>query len=149
MGTYTCLQYHFVFATKDREPYITEEIRPRLYDYIGATIRADGGVLKAIGGMPDHLHLFVSFRADMAISDLMRDVKANSSGWIRQNFDLGNRFQWQVGYGAFTVSRSQAKKLESYIARQTEHHRKKSFKEELIELLEAHGIEYDERYLWE
>lgn len=85
-GTYTCLQYHVVFSTKGREPWIGEDLRPRLYDYLGGIIRDEGGKLYAIGGMPDHLHLYFRYHTDGSLGELMRNLKSHSSGWIHREF---------------------------------------------------------------
>lgn len=145
-GTYTQLLYHIVFSTKYREPWIGPGLADRLYPYMGGIVRAERGSLLAVGGIEDHIHLLLRWRADAALSDLMRTVKARSSRWVHETFpDLGG-FAWQEGYAAFTVSRSQQDPVNAYIATQREHHRKESFLSELIRLLEAHGVEYDERY---
>ena len=147
-STLTNLLYHVVFSTKGRLPLITGEIRDPLYRYIGGIIRNQGGTLIEIGGVADHVHLLARFPASKAVSDMLRDVKSDSSGWINQE-RRHERFGWQTGYGAFTVSQSQVRTVRRYIRRQEEHHRRTSFKEELIALLEKHEIEYDERYLWD
>ncbi len=145
--SFTNLIYHIVFSTKDRRTLITEAYQPRLYDYIGGTIRGLGGISLAINGTEDHVHLLAKLRPDKALSDVLRDLKANASGWMHDVFPELKDFSWQRGYGAFTVSQSNVEKVQGYIARQKEHHQKKSFRDEFIEFLEANGIEYDERYL--
>src|SRR6266571_1545892 len=147
--SYTNLLYHIVFSTKDREGWLDEEISPRLYEYLGGAMNSEGGVGIRINGCPDHIHLLAKLRQDKAVSDVLRAIKANSSGWIHRTFRGFRGFEWQSGYGAFTVSQSQAEKVQRYIANQQRHHQRVSFKEELVALLEAHGIEYDERYLWD
>jgi REP element-mobilizing transposase RayT len=144
--TYTRLLFHLVFSTKNREPLIEDAWRPELHSYIGGILRNRKADLLAAGGIPDHMHLLVRSPADWAVSDLVRDIKAVSSRWRR---DLGDRgFAWQNGYGAFTVSASMAATVTDYINNQPEHHRKQSFREEFVEFLRRHGIEYDEKYLW-
>jgi len=147
-GTFTSIQFHLVFSTHNWEPYITPDLKPRLYEYIGGIIRSKGGVLYEIGGTADHVHLLIRCRADEALADLLRDLKSHSSLWIHQTFPDLRNFAWQSGYGAFTVSQSQSDKVKGYIRKQVEHHRKKTFKEEFTEFLKAHQIEYDERYIW-
>ncbi len=115
---------------------------------MGGAIRKEGGVALIINGTADHVHILAKMRQDKAVSDIARSIKANSSGWIRDNFADLRRFRWQNGYAAFTVSTSQVPRTHYYIANQEEHHKKRSFKEELRALLRANGIEYDERYLW-
>jgi putative transposase len=137
-----------VFATKNRQPIISDDVKPRLYDYIGGTIRKQGGIALAINGMDDDVHVLAKLRADKAVSDVLRDLKANSSGWMKDVFPELKDFSWQNGYGAFTVSASQIEKVKEYIANQEEHHRKVgSFRDEFIKLLNANEIEFDEKYL--
>jgi len=142
-NTYTTLLVHFVFGTKNRTAAIPDELREELYSYIGGIVRGEGGSLQAIGGMPDHLHLLIWVSPRTSISNLMQKVKANSSRWLRQRIHRGS-FAWQ---SAFSVSESATAAVTRYIANQQEHHRKRSFREEVVELLERHGMEYDARYL--
>ncbi len=115
--------------------------------YLGGVVRNVEGVPEAIGGVADHVHLLVGLRATARLADVVRDVKAVSSRWVHE--DAGDReFSWQEGYGAFTVSASQRDMVREYIARQEEHHRKRTFQEEYVELLKRSGVEYDDRYLW-
>jgi REP element-mobilizing transposase RayT len=144
-STFTNLLFHIVFSTKDRIPAIHGGLREPLYEYMGGIIRSEGGILLEIGGVPDHVHLLVKSKADIAISDFVGHIKAGSSKW--HNRKEVNRFEWQAGYGAFSVSESQVSKVRKYIQTQEAHHAKVSFKDELITLLKKHGIEYDERYL--
>jgi REP element-mobilizing transposase RayT len=145
--SYTNLIYHIIFSAKDRQPLITDTIQSRLYDYIGGTIRRQGGVSLAINGTEDHVHLLAKLRPDKALSDVLRDLKANASGWMHDLFPELKDFSWQRGYSAFTVGRSDIKQVQGYIARQKEHHQKQSFRDEFIEFMRLNGIEYDERYL--
>ena len=147
-SSYTNLLYHFVFSTKNREPLITDDKQPSLYDYMGGILRSHGGISLEINGMPDHVHLLAKLRPDKAVSNLLRDLKANASGWMHKVFPELNGFRWQDGYGAFTVSQSQVEQVSQYIRRQQQHHQKKSFKDEFIALLRINGIEFNERYLW-
>lgn len=126
---------------------ITTDVRARLYEYIGGTIRGLGGVMLSIGGIEDHNHVLTKLRPDRSVSDLLRDLKANSSGRMHDVFPELKDFSWQRGYGAFTVSASQVDKVRQYIANQEEHHREQDFREEFIGLLIKNGIEFDERYL--
>jgi REP-associated tyrosine transposase len=146
--SFTNLIYHIVFSTKDRQPLITDAHQTRLYDYIGGTIRELGGILLAINGTEDHVHLLAKLRPDKALSDVLRDLKANASGWMHDVFPDLKDFSWQRGYGAFTVSQSNVEKVQDYIARQREHHQKKSSRDEFIGFLEANCVEYDDRDLW-
>lgn len=118
-----------------------------MYSFIGGVIRNRRCVLMAAGGMPDHVHLLVSLNPTIALADLIRDMKANSSGWLKENHvDLAG-FGWQGGYGAFGVSQSNIEVVREYLGKQEEHHRKLSFREEYIRLLEKHGVEHDPRYV--
>ena len=145
--SYTNLLYHIIFSTKARRPLITEAYQSRLYDYIGGTIRGLGGISLELNGTEDHVHLLAKLRPDTALSDVLRDLKANASGWMHDVFPDLAHFSWQRGYGAFTVSQSNVEEVRHYIARQKEHHQRISFRDEFIEFLKVNGIEYDERYL--
>ena len=143
-----CLSVHFVFSTKDRGPWIREEWAPRLYEYIGGIAHAERCQLLAAGGMPDHVHLLISMARTIAVADLMRLVKATSSKWIHETFP-GQSFGWQNGYGAFAVGRAGEEVVRGYIARQAEHHAGCSYQDEYRALLRDHGLEWDERYVWD
>ena len=145
--SYTNLLYHVVFSTKDRRPLITPEHEPRLYNYIGGIVRSAGGISLALNGTEDHIHLLTKLRPDCALSDVLRDLKANATGWMHDVFPSLKNFSWQRGYGAFTVSQSNVEEVRNYIARQKQHHRKTSFREEFIQFLQENGIEYDERFI--
>jgi len=146
--SYTNLIYHIVFSTKNRAPLITPEREQRLYEYIGGVIRGLGGILLCINGVEDHLHLLVKLRPDKSVSDILRDLKSNSSGWMHDVFSDAAEFSWQNGYGAFTVSESQIGRVVNYIERQKEHHRKESFENEFMSMLQKNGIEFERKYLW-
>jgi len=145
--SYTNLLYHIVFSTKDRRPLITPDYEVRLYDYIGGTIRDLGGISLALNGTEDHVHLLAKLRPDRALSDVLRKLKANASGWMHRVFPRLENFTWQRGYGAFTVSQSNVREVIEYIARQKQHHKKISFRDEFIRFLIANEIKFDERYL--
>jgi REP element-mobilizing transposase RayT len=148
-GTYSQILLHAVFSTKHREPWITEDIRERLYKYVGGIVRGEKGVLYEIGGVEDHVHMYLRWRPDATISDLMRDVKAHSSLWVHQTFPRLQAFAWQEGYSVFTVSKSQEEAVKQYIRNQAEHHKKEDFKSELLRMLRLHEIEFDERYVFD
>jgi REP element-mobilizing transposase RayT len=145
--SYTNLLYHLVFSTKDRRPLITSEYEPRLYEYIGGSIRGFGGILLETKGTADHIHVLAKLRPDRALSDVLRDLKANASGWMHDVFPALKDFSWQRSYGAFTVSQSRVEEVRRYIARQKEHHASVSFRDEFRQFLKDNGIEYDERYV--
>jgi putative transposase len=148
-GTYSHLRFHLIFSAKNREPLITQEIQIRLYPFIGGIVRDEKGVLLEIGGMPDHVHLLVGWRTDDSLANLLRNIKSRSSGWIHETFPESRTFRWQEGYGAFSVSHSQAARVRRYIQNQAAHHRKKTFKEEYLEFLRAHEIEFDEQQVFD
>jgi REP element-mobilizing transposase RayT len=147
--TLTSLLVHLVFSTKHREPIITPEVEPHLFAYIGGILKNNQSRLLDAGGTSDHIHLLVSQSKNIALSALLKDVKGDSSLWIKSQGHEFRDFHWQEGYGAFSFGKGDLPKLRGYVATQKEHHRKRTFKEELIYLLEESGIEYDERYLWD
>jgi putative transposase len=148
-STLTNLLYHIVFSTKNRRPLIMSDVRDELHRYLGGIIRGEGGIAIDIGGMPDHVHILAKLKPNVAVSDVLRVLKANSSKWCNDKFASQRDFGWQDGYAAFSVSESQAQKVAEYIRNQEEHHRQRDFKSELIELLRRHGIEFNEQYLWD
>jgi putative transposase len=143
MSSYTKLTYHVVFDTKYRRPTIVEAIQERLYEYIGGIIRTKQGHLIEIGGIADHIHILAHFPATIAVSDMVRDIKANSAKWMNDVGAVVDRFEWQKGYGAFTVIASLIPKLGRYVRNQPAHHRKVSFEEEYVALLKRHGIPFE------
>ena len=146
-STHLSLYYHIVFSTKSRRPYINEALENRLHSYLGGIIIGSGGIAVAIGGANDHVHIEARLKATHCLASFLQEIKAKSSGWIHR--DIGIRmFGWQEGYGAFTVGSSEVEAIKQYILGQKEHHRKKSFQEEYLELLKQSGIEVDDRYLW-
>ncbi|HMC11510.1 MAG TPA: IS200/IS605 family transposase [Pirellulaceae bacterium] len=147
-GTYTNLLYHVVFSTKERRRLITPVIEDELHKYIGGIVRnLEGDLLEANGDL-DHRHLLILLKPKFALSDVVRDIKANSSGWLNERSKSLHKFGWQDGFAAFTVSKSQVPRVSSYIRNQKNHHQKTDFKTELRELLAKNQIEFDERYLW-
>ena len=145
--SFTNLLYHLIFSTKDRRPLITPEYQPRLYDYIGGTIRGLGGISLGIDGVDDHVHVVAKLRPDKAVSDVLRDLKANASGWMHDVFPRLADFSWQRGYAAFTVSQSNLQQVQRYLKLQKEHHLEVSFRDEFILFLKANEIEFDERFV--
>ena len=148
MGSFTRLTYHIVFATKYRKPSIKENLQERLYEYTGGILRAKKGHLIEIGGVEDHVHILAGLSPSLAVSDVVRDVKANSSKWMREEGHVDS-FEWQKGYGAFTVSYDRVEAIRKYIQNQKEHHKTKTFQEEYIDFLRRHGIEFRLEYLFE
>jgi len=148
-GTYSQILLHVVFSTKHRKPWITTDIAERLYPYLGGIIRVEKGVLYDISGVEDHVHLYLRLRPDQSVSDLIRAVKTRSSKWVHDTFPTLGAFAWQEGYAVFSVSKSQEDAVKKYIATRAEHHIKEDFKSELLRSLRAHGIEFDERYVFD
>ena len=146
-ATHLSLHYHIVFSTKDRHPFIADEWRNRLHEYLGGLVRTAEGFPEAIGGTNDHIHLLAGLRATIALASFVQDIKQTSSHWIHETIGVKN-FAWQQGYGAFTVSVSNCDAVKEYITNQAEHHRTKSFQEEYVMFLQKHGVKYDENYLW-
>lgn len=147
-NTYTQLYIHFVFAVKYRKAVIQEKWEQRLQKYITGLVQNNGHKLLAINNMPDHLHLFVGLNPKQSISELMRLVKGDSSEFINKESLTERKFYWQEGYGAFTNSRSQIDGVVKYILNQKEHHAKKTFRDEYIDILSDYAIEYEEKYIF-
>ncbi len=148
MGSFTCLTYHIVFSTKYRKRTITDGVQDRLYEYLGGTLRSKKGQLIEIGGVEDHVHLLAGLSPSLAVSDVVRDLKSNSSKWMRDERRVES-FEWQKGYGAFTVSFDRVDAIRKYIQNQKEHHKTRTFQEEYIDFLERHGIEFQWERLFE
>jgi putative transposase len=147
-GTYSNLLYHVVFSTKDRIPFIEPSLRDDLHGYLGGIVRELGGTALEVGGVADHVHLLVKLTAKIALADFMRALKANSSKWLNEEKLKLRKFGWQDGYAAFTVSKSQVPDVRKYIKNQESHHQRIGYKDELLELLRRHEIEFDERCIW-
>ena len=139
---------HIVFSTKDRRPLITPDLRERLYPYLGGIVKEHNVVSYAIGGTEDHVHLLIRWNTTDSVSKFLQGLKGSSSRWISETFPGMGGFSWQRGYAVFSVSQSQCARVTQYIDNQETHHKKQSFQEELRQLLDAHGISYEERYLW-
>ena len=144
--TYSNLSVHLVFSTKDRMPLLTRDVRDHVFPYIGGIVKRQGGTIIAVGGMPDHVHVVARWPTNVCVADFVRTVKANSSKKTNEHV-TGMKFGWQRGYGAFSVSQSALSGVVQYVRNQEQHHRHRSFQDELIMLLTKHGIDYDERYL--
>ena len=146
-NTFTQIYLQFVFAVQDRLSLIRSEWKDELYKYITGIVQNNNHKLIAINGMPNHLHVFVGYKPHQLIPDLLQDIKGSSSTWINKKGFIQGKFGWQEGYGAFSYSHSQIDSVVKYIMNQEEHHKKKTFREEYIELLQRFNIEYDERYI--
>lgn len=148
-NTYSQIYIQIIFAVKGRECFIKESFREELQKYISGIVTNKKQKLYSIYCMPDHAHLFISMKPDMAISDLVRDIKSNSSSFIKEKKWVNSLFSWQGGFGAFSYSKSQTKAVVDYILTQPKHHRKMTFREEYLDFLNKYEIEYDEKYLFE
>ena len=148
-GTFSQIYIQYVFAVQGRENIISPDWKNELYKYITGIVTNKNQKLIAINGMPDHIHVFVGLRPVMAPSDLLRDIKNNSSNFINERKFVRGMFSWQEGYGVFSYSHSHMNNVFHYIMNQEKHHKKKTFKEEYLEFLRKFEIDYDERYLFE
>ena len=147
-NTYTQLLIHVVFAVEGRRSLIHDSFRENLYRYTTGIVQGRGHKLLAINGMPDHIHLLIGLLPDVALSDLIRDVKTFSSRHVNRRGWARGRFTWQAGYGAFSYARSQLSTVIRYIENQEHHHARQTFREEYLKLLDRFNVEYDERYLF-
>jgi REP element-mobilizing transposase RayT len=148
-GTYMKLYYHIVFSTKNRQPFITSAIENELHKYVAGIIRGIDGHAIEVNGLADHVHILTILPPKIAVSDALRVIKANSSKWIHDTKPDLQRFGWQDGFSAFTVSKSQVEPVREYIRGQKEHHARQDYKAELVGLLVKHEVDYDERYIWD
>ena len=145
-NTYTSLMYHFVWSTKNREPLLSNDIRPRVWSYLAGVAKQHRMFVRDIGGMADHVHVFLDVPKTMTVVDAAKTLKGVSSTWINEQHVVAGRFQWQDGYGAFTVGPEEKETLSAYIRNQEEHHRVKTFAEEYEAFLRKHGIDFDPKY---
>lgn len=148
-GTFSQIYIQVVFAVKGRENLISKSWKDSLYKYIAGIIKGKNQKPIIVNGMPDHIHVFIGLRPSMPISDLVRDIKNNSSRFINENKLVKGKFSWQEGYGAFSYSHSHIKNVYHYILNQEEHHTRKTFKEEYKDFLKKFEIEHNEKYLFE
>ncbi|MBE3133584.1 MAG: IS200/IS605 family transposase [Acidobacteria bacterium] len=145
--SHSSLFAHIVFSTKERRPWLREDVRPRIFQYMGgiaANMKCD---LIGAGGVADHVHLVVLVHPSVAAADFVRTLKSNSSGWVHEVLPDLAGFAWQDGYAAFSVSMSVLPRVKQYVATQEAHHKKMTFEQELVELFRRHNIAYDPRYL--
>lgn len=148
-NTYTQLYAQIIFSPKGRQNLIHDRIKIQIHKYISGIVKNQNQKLMIINGMPDHIHMFVGFSPDIALSDLIGVIKSNTTNYINDQKLILGKFSWQRGFGAFTYSKSQVPDVISYIQNQEQHHRKKTFKEEYREILEKFGVEYMNEYLFE
>ena len=147
-NAYTKIYIHIVFAVEGRQNLIREEYKEELYRYITGIIQNKGQKVIAINGMPDHIHILIGMKPNVALSDLVRDIKANSSKFAKEKNWVVGKFSWQKGFGAFSYSHSQLDTIANYIREQEKHHSRKSFKDEYLEVLRKFNIEYDTKYVF-
>ncbi len=140
---------HLVYSTKERQPFLTADVEPELYAYQGAVFRELGCPALIINGTADHLHALFRLSRTVPICDLVEEVKKRSSKWLKTKGSALTAFQWQAGYGAFSIGESGVEATKRYIANQKEHHRHKTFQEEFRAFLARYRVEYDERYVWD
>ncbi|HEX2955869.1 MAG TPA: IS200/IS605 family transposase [Chitinispirillaceae bacterium] len=146
-NTYTQIYLQFVFAVENRASLIMPEWKDELYKYITGVVQNNKHKLIAINGTLNHIHIFVGYKPHQLIPDLLQDIKGDSSKWINNKRLVYGKFQWQEGYGAFSYSHSHIDRVVEYIKKQEEHHKRKCFKEEYMELLEKFAIPYNEKYI--
>jgi REP element-mobilizing transposase RayT len=144
------LYVHLVFSTKNRAPFLKDKaFRERMHRYLKGICDNQDSPSLQVGGVGDHVHILCRLSKNLALSDLVRELKRDSSSWIKTEQPTLADFHWQAGYGAFSVSPSHVEALKEYIQNQEEHHRRETFQDELRRLLRKYGIEYDERYVWD
>ena len=148
-STHHGILVHIVFGTKNREPLIEASWLDELFGYMGTTARDHKATILSSGGIEDHVHLLVKIHPAFAISETVQLIKANASRWINQSGKLSSRFEWQRGYGVFSVSQSQAAKVKTYIRNQRQHHSRVTFRDEYLAMLRRHAVEFDERYVFD
>jgi putative transposase len=147
MHSFVSCLIHCVWSTKNREPWLIPDLRERLWPYLGGIAKQNQMKTLAIGGAADHVHILLSLPATLSVAKAVQLLKGNSSKWIRETFPKMSSFAWQEGYGAFSVGISGVDATVIYINNQTEHHRKRSFREEFIAMLQKHHFEYEESML--
>jgi REP element-mobilizing transposase RayT len=148
-NTYTQIYVHIVFSVKGRQNLLDKDWRDDLFSYIGGIVNAKGQKIFAVGGVADHVHLLISLKPNITISELVRDIKSNSAKWINESKLVMGKFQWQEGYGGFSCSKSHIDNTIGYIRNQDLHHKTISFKEEYMNLLNEFNIDFDDKYLFE
>ena len=146
-NTYSQIYIQFIFAVQNRASLVQHAWKDELYKYITGIVQANKHKLIAINGMPDHIHVFVGYKPHQMIPDLLQDIKGASSGWINKKGFIKGKFSWQEGYGAFSYSHSHIDNVVKYITNQEQHHKKRTFREEYIELLNKFNVDYNERYI--
>ena len=147
--TYTQIYIHIIFAVKGRQNHISVDWKDELYKYITGIISNKKQKLIHINGISDHIHILIGMKPTISLSDLVRDVKFNSTNFINAKRYINGKFYWQEGFGAFSCSPSQLDKVINYIKNQEIHHKRKTFKEEYVEFLKRYNVEYKPEYLFD
>jgi REP element-mobilizing transposase RayT len=140
---------HLVFSTKYREPLITPDIEPELHAYLAVVFRECQSSSLLVSGTNDHIHALFALPRTRTVADVVEEAKKGSSKWIKTKGREFRTFQWQAGYGAFSIGQSNVGALKRYIASQKEHHRHRNFQDEYRALLKKYNVEYDEKYVWD
>ena len=148
-NTYTQIHLQIVFAVKYRDCVIHYSWKNELYKYITGIVKTNNHKMISINGMPDHIHILIGMRPVQSVSQLLQDIKGSSSKWVNDKNFLKRKFEWQEGYGAFSYTKAELKNVINYIENQEEHHKKKNFRDEYIDLLEKFNVEYDEKYIFQ
>jgi putative transposase len=148
-NTFTQMYLQFVFAVQNRDSLIHPDWKDELFKYMTGIVQNNKHKLIAINGTANHLHVFVGYKPHQLIPDLLQDIKGSSSGWINSKNLVKGKFKWQEGYGAFSYSHSQIDSVVKYIMNQEQHHKKRTFREEYIDMLKKFNVEFDERYILE
>ena len=147
MHSFTSCLVHCVWSTKNREPWLTLDLRERLWPYLGGIAKQNQMKTLAIGGASDHVHVLLSLPATLSVAKAIQLLKGNSSKWVRETFPKMHSFAWQEGYGAFSVGVSGVDATMAYIRNQADHHRTRSFRDEFVAMLKKHGFTYEESML--
>jgi len=140
---------HLVFSTRNREPWLDLDVRPRMHAYLATTCRDLGAELVRVGGVADRVHIVATLPRTVSQAQMVEQIKKTSSKWIKARDPRYRGFFWQRGYGAFSVSSSQLAAVLKYVDAQEQHHRTRTFQEEYRDLLRRHGVDFDERYVWD
>ena len=141
---------HITYSTKTRQPFLSDaQLREKTHAYIAGTCKNQHSPSLLVGGVADHVHVLCRLSRNLSVADLVRELKRDSSKWLKHQSPRLRDFHWQRGYGAFSISPSHVEALKRYIANQQEHHRRESFQDEFRRVCEKYGIQIDERYVWD
>ena len=143
------LYVHLVFSTKHREPLLLSPVRDQMHAYLATVLKNQDSPAVKVGGTSDHVHILFRLSKNSSLAKIVEEIKTSSSKWVKTQGSALSKFHWQNGYGAFSVGAAEADAVTEYIAEQEAHHRAETFQDEFRKLLQTHGIEFDERYLWD